>query len=921
MTSERWDQIQEIFGTAVELERSARASYLADACRGDSALRYEVESLLDSYESDPGYLEISAASLAGLPSDIHNLMDDDDAMLGAHVGVYHIIERIGSGGMGSVYLAERDDAQFRQRVALKLVKRGMDSEEIIRRFRSERQIVATLDHPNIARLLDGGITADGRPYFVMEYVEGGVPIDRYCDAKGATIAERLELFRTITAAVHYAHQNLVIHRDLKPANLLVSESGALKLLDFGIAKPLDPGGLGVTAAMTRTEIRLLTPEYASPEQIRGEQITTVSDVYALGVLLYELLTGHRPYRLKSRMVSEIEKVICDEDPERPSSVIRRVEEAYAQDGSTTMVTPEFVASTRGSRIERLRRELDGDLDNIVLKAMHKDPQRRYASAQALGDDVQRYLAGEPVTARRDSVAYRAGKFVLRHKLGVTAASLLFTSISGFGVMMAVQSARIARQSKEITRERDKAEQVVAFLKELFLVSDPEVSRGEMITARELLEAGAARIVSQLRGQPRMQTELMYLMADVFINLGLYDQAEQLAGQSLELAKSAFGEESGEVALGYYTIGVALRWNGKYEESEAYHRRALLMHRRLFGDDHSMTAEMLSNLGVVLRNRGELDEAEKLYREALAIHRKNPARNPQEMARNLNNLALVLRNRGENEEAGKLYHETLEIQKSCLHDDHPELATTMNNLARLLSSMGEYDLAEPLDRGALAIRRRVLRDHPSVAQSLNNLGSIHILKKELEPAEECFREALSMLGGLLDPDHPEILSCMHNLARVRTLRGDYDDAEAIYNDLFSLQQKRFGPDHPHIARTLNAMGELMAGKGELSQAETYYREALAMRRAQLGDSHWRTAMTALGLGELMILQKRYAEAEELLQESHETLRAQAHSTGERASQALVELYRKWGESDAAMAEKISVTGDDDRTHHANNGESG
>jgi serine/threonine-protein kinase len=891
MTSERWDLILEIFNAAMEQPKEQRARFLKSACGGDRDLLQEVDSLLDSYDRDPVYLEEPASSLSALAGE-----SIDDGMIGGHLGSYRVVSRIGSGGMGAVYLGERDDEQFRQRVALKVVKRGMDSEEIVRRFRNERKIVAALDHPNIARLFDGGLAADGRPYFVMEYIEGGVPIDAYCDRNALNITERLKLFRTVAAAVHYAHQNLVIHRDLKPGNILISERGEVKLLDFGIAKPLDPERLGMTAAMTRADLRMLTPEYASPEQIRGEAITTASDVYALGVLLYELLTGHRPYRLKSRTASEIERAICEEEPEKPSTIVRRPEEAFGSDGSTRTISPEEVSAARGTRLGRLRRELDGDLDNIVLKGMHKDPQRRYASAEALSDDVGRYLNGEPVTARKDALGYRAGKFIGRHKLGVTAASALFTSVSGFGVMMAIQSSRIARQAKEIARQRDKAEQVVTFLKELFRVSDPEVSKGEMITARELLEQGSRRIEQQLKGEPALQAELMYLMGEVFINLGLYDQAETLFSQSLELRQGAFGEVSPEVAQSLYGMGLALRWKGRFREAEQFFRQALTLFGRTLGQEHLLTAETLSDLGVALRHLGDHATAESLYRQALAIQRKLPGAD-RAVARTLNNLALLLRLNGQKEEAEKLYRETLEIQRVYLGEEHPELATTLNNLARLLSSMGEYDLAEPLDREALAIRRRVLRDHPDIAQSLNNLGTFHWYKGEPEKAEGYFREAIGIWQRLLDPDHPDIANAMNNLARVRHALGDHDEAESLLRDLLVIQRRRFGEEHPDIARTLHALAELMHDRGDAARAESCYREALAMRRTLLGDENWRTALTALGLGGLLVEEGRYAEAEPFLQESHAVLQSQGHSFSERASHALIDLYSRWGKSAA------------------------
>ncbi|MCI0621868.1 MAG: serine/threonine protein kinase, partial [Acidobacteria bacterium] len=411
MTPERWQRVKELFQTAVEGGANQRAAFLEESCAGDPALRTQVEALIASHEGAPGFLEAPAFEVAP------TTLEDDEAalMIGRRIGPYELVREIGHGGMGAVYLAVRADEEYKKQVAIKLVKRGMDTDTILRRFRNERQILANLDHPHIAKLLDGGTTSDGLPYFVMDYVEG-LPIDVYCDTHKLPTLERLKLFRTVCSAVHYAHQNHVVHRDLKPSNIFVAADGVPKLLDFGIAKLLNPDFPSQMVESTAT-LRFMTPDYASPEQVRGEKLAPASDVYSLGVLLYELLTGHRPYRLGSRAPSEVVRIICEEEPEKPSTVISRVEDVSGSDG-TLRLTPESVSQTREGHPEKLRRHLAGDLDNIVLMALRKEPNRRYASVEQFSEDVRRHLAGLPVIARKDTLSYRATKFIKRNKASV-----------------------------------------------------------------------------------------------------------------------------------------------------------------------------------------------------------------------------------------------------------------------------------------------------------------------------------------------------------------------------------------------------------------------------------------------------------------------------------------------------------------------
>ena len=420
MKPERWGVVKDILYTALELEPERRRAYVEERCAGDAELLGELRTLLASHESAGEFLESPPVEPA--------FDDAGDPIIGTRIGPYRVVEEIGHGGMGAVYRGVRADESYRQEVAIKLIRPGMDNEFIIRRFRHERQILAALEHPNIARLLDGGTTADGLPYFVMEYIRGK-PIDEYCDSQRLDTTARLQLFRTVCAAVHCAHEKLIVHRDIKPGNILIDGAGVPKLLDFGIAKILDPELSSRTIDRTATLVRMMTPEYASPEQVRGSAITACSDIYSLGVLLYQLLTGHRPYQLRNKTPHELAQAICEEDPIRPSTAVGRVEEITRPGAEKVRITPRSVSEARRSDPDGLRRALSGDLDTVVMKAMRKEPERRYANVLELSSDIQRHLDGLPVTARKDTFGYRASKLVQRHRSPLVAAAVVLVAVA------------------------------------------------------------------------------------------------------------------------------------------------------------------------------------------------------------------------------------------------------------------------------------------------------------------------------------------------------------------------------------------------------------------------------------------------------------------------------------------------------------
>jgi serine/threonine protein kinase len=486
---------------------------------------------------------------------------------GQMIGSYRLVRSLGRGGMGEVFLAERADDQFRQKVAIKLVRRGLLSRHIEGRLRQERQILASLDHPNIARLYDGGTTGDGTPYIVMEYIDGE-PLDLYCDRRKLTIEQRLRLFITVCGAVHRAHQSLIVHRDLKPSNILVTTDGVPKLLDFGIAKMLDDRAYMHTMAVTQEDVRVMTPDHASPEQIRGDIISTSSDVYVLGVLLYELLCGYKPFALRGRRLAELERAICEDLAPTLSTVVATAERQRDSGISA-------VATQRSVSVVKLRRELGGDLENIVTMAMRKEPDRRYSSAAQLANDVERYLNGLPVLARADSWKYRTEKFVRRHKLGVGLSAALVAMLIGFTVTVYLQSLRIEKERDVAESERrvaesqrEHAEAVSSFLIESFKVVDPFAQGGNSITARQILDHGAARITRELRAQPATKAAVLDTIGSAYLGLGLPEQAQPLIEQGLSLRRQLYGEAGAPVARSLYSLNRVYEQKGDLPGAES-----------------------------------------------------------------------------------------------------------------------------------------------------------------------------------------------------------------------------------------------------------------------------------------------------------------------------------------------------------------
>ena len=849
LSPEEWKRVEPLIDAALDLGPTERARYLDQACSGDPDLRAQVDRLL----ADSGalrFLEAPAAEFA------HPLLQsptgephDTEGMDGESVGPYRLLRELGRGGMGAVYLAERADGQFEQQVALKLIKRGMDSEEIYRRFRSERQILARLAHSNVARLLDGGVSATGRPYFAMEYVDGQSIVD-HCDSRRLGIRARLQLFTAVCEAVRYAHQNLVVHRDLKPSNILVTTKGHVKLLDFGIAKVLSEEASS-EGTLTRVGVRALTPDYAAPEQVRGAAVTTSTDVYALGAVLYELLTGRRAHQFSERTPAEFERVVCDVNPELPSTAVTR---PTATMGGAVPQLPAVVSEARATDPQRLSQELRGDLDTIVLTAMQKEASRRYASVDALLDDLHRYMARLPIRARPDSLGYRTRKFLERHRVGVAASAAVAAALL-VGFASTVWQARVAR------REAAKATAVKEFLAGLFTASDPVYARGRDVSARDLLDRGRLAVDTGLSAQPELQAELLHVLAATYRELGLYAPSDTLHERAIRLATSVHGAESAEVASIANGWATTMYAAGQFDRADSLLTRLLAIHVQRSGRDSPEAVKTLSNLASIYSAKGDFAKADTMYREAIALGSRVFGPSDPEVAADLNNLGVALWRAGKIEPADSIVRVALEMRRKLYDPEHPSFVITQHNLASILQARGDLAGAEKLEREVVAKRRRLYPGgHSDLAIALQQLEGILTAQGRYEEAESTLVEALAIKRKLLGPDHSQTTQTVANLGVLNYRMRRLPEAAAATREALAALRRTLGAEHPMTQTTLNNLGAILSEAGSLDEAEPILREVLAFRRKTLGDSATLTAQTMRNVGLLEYRRGRYSDSE-------------------------------------------------------------
>ena len=865
MTPERWQELQRVLDEAFALPETERQAFLVARCP-DETLRREALSLLAAAESSN--LPLDGPSPGHLPS-------GKDPV---RVGPYCLLERIGHGGMGTVWIARRVDQVHHQKVAVKLLQWGLEGEEATRRFQREREILAQLEHPNIARLLDGGTAEDGRPYLVMERIEG-LPVHRYCEEHDLDVPARLRLFQKICTAVHFAHQNLVVHRDIKPANILVTEDGEPKLLDFGIAKLLSTENFPLTVVPTAPGRAPMTPAWASPEQLRGEHVVTATDIYSLGVLLFHLLTGKTPYSLDGLSYLQVVRAVSDREPPLASNVVRAEDSPQSPD---------------------LVRRLTGDLDSILLRALRQDPTLRYSSAEHFAQDIERHLTGLPVLARQGTFLYRSRKFVARNRVGVAVAATILGLLLTFLVTL-------LDRERQITAERDRFERTAGFLTQLFAQPDPKGANNPDLRAREVLDRGAQEIHS-LADQPQVQADMRIVIGRSYFGLGLYEAATReieealhvrratlpeghvqigealaLLGQvesdrgrlelaevhlreALDIFRRAHTAPHPELAEGQFRLAWILERRGAYEEAKPLYRTALEQIRVL--DEPELLAEILNGLGILLREQASYDESEALLRESLALRRERFGELHALTLGSSNSLGLLLQARGQLDEAEQIFRQALEQAQSLFEGPHKTTATLLANLGGVLSRKGRHEEAEPFLRRAIHLTETLrFGDHPDLATYLGQLAHVEQQLGRGSDAIETARQALAMRRRLFGDHHKDVaLSCDH-LARTLAAQKQYDEAEAYFLEALTLYEHTVGRVHPLRAKTLNNLASLHYQKGDTDTARQLFHQALDLLTTIHGDAHPEVGVLSFnlaylhhGAGDTEAAEALYAQAE-------------------------------------------------------------
>ena len=810
--SERWTKIHEIFTQALERAEEDRPAFIEQACVRDPELAEAVRGLLRADAASTGFLDTPVARVADVaePSDVPE--DNDFAP-------YRIVRPLGSGGMGEVFLAVHEGPDFRRYVAIK-VMRGAADPDFARRFKRERTILSGLTHPGIARFLGGGTTSDGRPYYVMEHIEGE-RIDAFADRRLLSVRERVELIRQVCAAVQHAHSSLVVHRDLKPSNILVTPEGVPKLLDFGISKLL---GEETPEPVTRTGFRVATPEYASPEQLRGDPVTTASDVYSLGVLLYEVLTGHRPHSGAEALARAV-----DGDPASPKvpSVaasgfgVRRLPE-----GDEETITPEDVSGRRRTDPGGLRKALRGDLDNILLRALRPRSDERYVSANALAEDLERYLTGQPVRARADSWGYRVGKLVRRNRAASVAGGALAITLLTGSTWVFAQNRRIQAQSVAIANERDVAEEVTNFLTSLFRSADPSVTIGKETSTGELLDQGAARLETEFADRPLLRSELLAVVGPIYLNLGDYERSRDLLQLAIDDRRRAVGEDAGTVALLNALGGVLNDMGDLGGAQEAF--RASVLGARAIGDGYG-EAVALGSLAWVERSlSGEVsDSIVALVERGVDIQRGLDTV-PAELAQNLNILGVFERARGNVARTDTLYSEALDIALGHFGPGHPNTLPMMNNVAVLKQSLEEWDesarLLEEVRDGWLDIYGP---DHYFVGNANRSLGTALANGGDVDAGVAAYMEALRAYRSVVDEDHPAIAATMQNIANQLIDKTDrYDEAARWALDAAAIRGRLYGTLDARLSESVEQAVHALNQAGRNAEAEVLSASRLA-----------------------------------------------------------------------------------------------
>ena len=889
MDSTRWERIQNLFHEVADLPEPEQRVFLKAACGDDDVLVADVLALVEEDARGGSFLDRDLAEVA------QQVLEEatSSALPFKEFGPYRIKKALGEGGMGVVYLAERVD--LGSLVAIKLLRDAWLSPARRERFASEQRTLAQLNHPSIARLYDADTLDDGTPWFVMEYVEG-VPLTEYCSEHACSIEERLQLFRAVCEAVQYAHQHAVIHRDLKPSNILVKPDGTIRLLDFGIAKQLESLEAPAGRDQTLTGLRLMTPAYAAPEQVRGERVGIQTDVYSLGVILYELLTGGPPFDLSELTPGEAEAVIVGQDPEKPSTI-----------------APRSVETNPG--VLSVGKSAWADLDVLCLSAMHKDRQRRYQSVEALIRDIDHYLKGEPLEARPDSFHYRLGKFVRRNRRAVSAAALVFTVVVGLVIFFTV---RLAKARNAALEEAARTQRIQRFMMNLFQGGDESVGPGDSMRVVTLLDRGVQEAQS-LNGDPKVQAELYQTLGTIYDRLGKFDQADSLLHSALERRKTLFGPDSTEVAESLVALGQLRSDQAQYDDAEKFTRQGVEMTRRHLPPTHPRLGRALYALGEVLVNEGKYDQGIQVLDQAVQIQ-SAPGGVPADLAESLTELANAEFYAGHLDVSNSVNLRVLAMDRQLYGERHPNVAEDLINLGAIQSEWGHYTETERYYRQALDIIQNFYgKDHPETASAMTLLGRSLNSQGRFNEAADMLRQSLGIQERVYGEVHPRIASALGELGKVAMQQGKLDEAEADFRRQADIYREVYKGKHYYIGSALANLGGVYMERKQYARAERSFRDALQIYAQTLPANHLNVAIVRVKLGRALIPQRRYADAEAQSLGGYEVLMKQSNAPAnwlENARKDLVEEYGALHEPDKAAKFQAELA-EADNTINASN----
>jgi serine/threonine-protein kinase len=837
LTPTRLERVRALFDAALEEPTASRAEYLARACGDDVALRAEVESLLAALERGGDTWDRPGDTLLASALSRPVQDEDDGAVIGRRIGVYEITRLIGYGGMGAVYEGARADDEYHKRVAIKFLRRGMEGDLAIRRFRYERQILANLNHRNIAALLDGGVTPDGQPYFVMEYVDGE-PITLYCDRQTLSVAARVRLLRQICAAVQHAHQNLVVHRDLKPGNILVTADGTVKLLDFGIARLLREGEGSEQLPATQGGLMAFTPDYASPEQLRGLPVAPASDIYALGVIACELLSGHRPFALDGALFMELQRIVCEQAPPLPS----------------TLVTSDDAIRFGERSAARVQAQLRGDLDAIILQALRKEPERRYGSAEAFSADLLRHLDGLPVAAQRDRVGYRLGKFLRRRRIEVTAASAVLITLV-WGIVAT------SRQATRAELERSKTEQVNEFMANMLAAVDPG-EQGLNVTVAQVLSQ-AARDIDSTTLDPEIEAQIRHTLGQTYYGLGLYDSAAPHAQRAFDLRLKHLGPRNQRTVFSLSWVAALAEERGELVEAEALVRRMVAMQREVPGASDGEIATSIDHLARVVSAQGRLDESMTLTLESITLRRQSKdSATRADLPYTLNSLAVSHQYREEYREADTLIGEAIQIHRQTQPRPSVIYGDLLRSRASIAVELGRPAFADSLVKESIAVLRDVVgANHPNYLRSVYLDAELRYGRGDVTGAGTGAQEVVRQIGTGLPEANQVAAQALSLLGQVRDSLGDYAAADSLLQRAIAVRQKYLPADHWVHASTNGAWATHLSRVGREAEAERLMRRSYEQLVASRGEKAFPTRLMARRMSDLMRRLRRPAEAEQ------------------------------------------------------------